>query len=179
MVADKDAYQGGRTAEWIAMSFATFASLLVLVVTIDRWSWPDAGGGLALLAPFRNLYFGAVAWLVVFPLAAATVGRCSTRWICKKDSFTVYDWGVWIWGALLIAVAALIGWISLAAALAQERSPEGLEFGENTQVWFRSLYQSLVDFGTLVGAMVGFGGLAWTYFFKNIHSDKPKSDSAE
>jgi len=36
------------------------------------------------------------------------------------------------------------------------------------------LYKTMKEFGTLIGAIVGFSGLAWSHFFAVTH---PKSDA--
>jgi hypothetical protein len=75
-----------------------------------------------------------------------------------KRRMTLLEWGVMIWGVVAIALMFLILLFLGAVAIGWEKKGG-------------ALYEVLKDFSTLIGAIVGFSGVAWSHFFTATRPD--------
>ena len=78
--------------------------------------------------------------------------------------------GVWVWGAVTVLLAIAFLGIVIAAGFYIEPKDDGYCLLNAPHLLF-GLFYSLKENGSLVAGILGFSGLAWSYFFKlNNHS---------
>jgi hypothetical protein len=77
--------------------------------------------------------------------------------------------GVWVWGTVtvVLAVAALI--VVIWSAFYIVRSDDKYKFSGDAPARLIGMFYALKDNGSLVAGILGFSGLAWSYFFKAFH----------
>ncbi|MEM9283986.1 MAG: hypothetical protein AAGA96_19365, partial [Verrucomicrobiota bacterium] len=96
----------------------------------------------------------------------------------RGQPMTGFDYGVWIWGALLVAVIFSCLWIIICAAprvILPTKKDDPVFFEKETSRWISGLYLIVRELATLIGALVAFGGLAWAHFFTiDRRRDEPR-----
>lgn len=70
--------------------------------------------------------------------------------------------GVWLWGAITILLAG--GALLMVIVAGIFFNPANGQLN-GAPAWFAGLYQAVKDNGSLVAGILGFSGLAWSYFF--------------
>jgi hypothetical protein len=70
--------------------------------------------------------------------------------------------GIWTWGGVTVALALFV--VTTLALAARYLGTDG-KFISGAPPYVAGLYIALKDCGTVVGAVVGFSGLAWAHFF--------------
>jgi hypothetical protein len=71
--------------------------------------------------------------------------------------------GIWVWGAITVAIALAVVGLVVGAGCYMDKDGN---FQPGTPVLLAGMFQALKAGGTLVGAVVGFSGLAWAHFFR-------------
>lgn len=115
-----------------------------------------------------TLYSILIILLFIVPVGLGFIGSliASRKKTDNDNEHHLIGFGVWAWGGLLVMVALLIVWMVAYTSTHTFVNYSGnLVFKETTPKWLHSLYLIIENFGTLLGAIVGFGGLAWAHFF--------------
>ncbi len=89
----------------------------------------------------------------------------------SQETVRLLDIGVWVWGAVTIFLA--FGLFALVVCAAFHMDIKG-ELNPTTDPSLAGALQALKAYGSMLGAVVGFSGLAWANFFQA--ASKSKSD---
>jgi hypothetical protein len=83
--------------------------------------------------------------------------------------------GVYVWGSITILIAAILLGLVLCAAF--HLTPDG-SIREGTHWLLAGALKAVETYGSMLGALVGFSGLAWANFFQ-ASSRSPSDSKAE
>jgi hypothetical protein len=75
--------------------------------------------------------------------------------------------GIWVWGTVTVVLAlAVVGLVIMSGFY---MGKDG-NFQQDVPSLLAGMFQALKASGTVIGAVVGFSGLAWAHFFQVGHS---------
>jgi hypothetical protein len=97
----------------------------------------------------------------------------------KNNTPAVLSIGVWIWGGITIMLA--FGLLGLVACSAFYFDTKG-DIKNGTDPLLAGAFQSLKAYSSMLGAVVGFSGLAWANFFQAAYKSvevPPESNAPE
>ena len=77
--------------------------------------------------------------------------------------------GYWLWGCVLAAALAFIGYVLVPAAMCIGASRATVALGRCEQ-WRQRWYLVLRDWQTGIGVVLGLLGIAWATFFRSATS---------
>lgn len=122
--------------------------------------------------------FAIIGVLFLILLLAALLCKCVSS--LRDHTITALDLGAWMWGTLLVVFVVACLWVIFYAAqhiyIPKHKDDPVTFSSENMLLWFPGLYHVVVEFSTLIGALLAFGGLAWAHFFTtDKKEDKPKN----
>lgn len=122
--------------------------------------------------------------VVVFMIGSAVLTACLSVAVCrvaaKKDcSHDLIDYGMWIWGSLLLwMIVGIVVTIAVCEPLVF-RNLDGETQFRSSRGGFDGIYIALSDLSGVVTAIVATMTGVWGYFFINRSNQKEKAKNKE